>query len=73
MLFLGRNLVPATGYLFVVWNVFSKGIAKAIHKLNVTFHDIKFQRAITVPKSGDIILEVLIFGSTGYFEVFATK
>lgn len=65
----GRNLVPATGYLFAVWNVVSEQIGFPLEKMVIAFKNVKFIRALNFPKNGEIILRISVFPFTKRFEV----
>lgn len=65
----GRNLVPATGYLFAVWQILSEQMSKPLTKMNITFENVKFLRAINFPKNGQVVLQVAVFAHTRSFEV----
>lgn len=56
----GRNLFPATGYLYLTWETF--GMIRGGHftELSVVFEDIKFLRATTVTKIGEVKLNIVI-------------
>ncbi|OAD57941.1 Fatty acid synthase [Eufriesea mexicana] len=65
----GRNLVPATGYLIMVWETVSSLQGKLYDELSVVFEDIKFERATTVPSSGSVMLTVMVHRGSGKFEI----
>jgi fatty acid synthase len=41
----GRILFPATGYLFVAWELFSKSLGKSVDELDIEMNDVKISRA----------------------------
>ncbi|KAH0550507.1 hypothetical protein KQX54_019824 [Cotesia glomerata] len=65
----GRNLVPATGYLALVWDTIGRMFGKLYTDVSVVFDDIKFLRATTIPKEGHVELTLMIQQGTGRFEV----
>ncbi|KAJ8668386.1 hypothetical protein QAD02_010049 [Eretmocerus hayati] len=69
----GRNLFPATGHLFLVWETFSMMNDKHFSKMPVLFKDVQFLRATNLPKEGEIILRININIGTGRFEVAESK
>lgn len=56
----GRNLVPATGYLILVWETISLLEGKLYDEVPVVFENIKFERATTIPADGSVQLTVMI-------------
>ena len=56
----GRVLVPATGYLIMVWETISFLQGKLFDEISVVFENVKFERATTVPASGSVVLTVTI-------------
>ncbi|XP_076226839.1 fatty acid synthase [Nomia melanderi] len=65
----GRNLIPATGYLIMVWETISMLQGKLFDEVSVVFEDIRFERATTIPKEGSIELTVMIQRGSGKFEI----
>lgn len=65
----GRNLYPATGYLSLVWNLFATVNTKIIKECAVTFENVRFIRAVNIPKTEYVELVITIQKSTGRFEV----
>nr|QNL15122.1 fatty acid synthase 2 [Meteorus pulchricornis] len=65
----GRNLVPATGYLQLVWETVGMMEGEYYSQLSIVFQDVKFLRATTLPKEGSIELTVMVQKGTGRFEV----
>ena len=69
----GRILLPATGYLWLVWDILAhilgfKGEAgKAFLAVGVEFRDVHFERATILPKSGAVTVNILLLTSTGQF------
>ena len=56
----GRNLFPATGYLFLIWQTFGMMRGKIFHDFSVVFENVKFLRATTIPKDGSIQLTLMV-------------
>ncbi|XP_076644466.1 fatty acid synthase [Halictus rubicundus] len=65
----GRNLVPATGYLILVWETVSMLQGKLFDEVSVVFEDIKFERATTLSKDGKVQLTVVVQRGSGKFEI----
>ncbi|XP_046609411.1 fatty acid synthase-like [Neodiprion virginianus] len=65
----GRNLVPATGYLALVWQTVEMMQGDRILKVSVVFENVKFHRATTIPKTGSVALQLMIHKGSGRFEV----
>lgn len=71
-LLLGRNLFPATGYLYLAWAVLAELLAVDLGKLKVVFENCKFVRACTIPKpsaSNSLELQVMMQEQSGNFEI----
>lgn len=69
--FVGRILLPATSYIFLVWDTAAKFSNKRLEEVNVQMENIRFIRATTIDQDSDINLTVGIRQSDGYFEVYA--
>ncbi|XP_076249111.1 fatty acid synthase-like [Calliopsis andreniformis] len=65
----GRNLVPATGYLLLVWETVSMLQGQLYDEISVVFENIKFERATTIPKEGSVPLTVMVQRGSGKFEI----
>ncbi|CAD6237321.1 GSCOCG00002249001-RA-CDS, partial [Cotesia congregata] len=65
----GRNLIPATGYLALIWETIGRMMGKLYTDVSVVFEDVKFLRATTIPKEGHVELALMIQQGTGRFEV----
>ncbi|KAJ3652435.1 hypothetical protein Zmor_018399 [Zophobas morio] len=65
----GRNLLPATEYLNLVWQTLAQNRKLLPSDIPVLFEDCKFMKAITLPKSGYVRLVITIQSGTGNFEV----
>ncbi|XP_053675149.1 fatty acid synthase-like [Anopheles nili] len=65
----GRVLIPATEYLYLVWDTFTSKIGKIPDEVSVQFTDIEFLRATTI--TGDQIITLLVDTNcvSGSFEV----
>lgn len=67
---LGRNLFPATGYLYAVWESYASNyLNRSAQVAPVVFENCKFIRATIMPKTGYLRMKVSIQRHTGYFEV----
>nr|XP_023011970.1 fatty acid synthase-like [Leptinotarsa decemlineata] len=66
----GRVLMPATGYLEVVWEVLAKMLMKSIEELPVVMENVKFKRATVLLPDEDVHFLVNIVKQSGYFEIF---
>ncbi|XP_040165772.1 fatty acid synthase-like [Anopheles arabiensis] len=65
----GRILIPATGYLFYVWDSFSGRMGIIPEEMPVEFSDIEFLRATTLVGDQQVTLTVDLNEVTGSFEV----
>ncbi|KAG5316385.1 FAS synthase, partial [Acromyrmex insinuator] len=65
----GKNLIPAIGYLVMVWETMGMLQEELYTELSVVFEDVSFMRAIHIPKEGNIELIVMIQKGTGRFEI----
>ncbi|XP_046739716.1 fatty acid synthase-like [Diprion similis] len=64
----GRNLVPATGYLALIWKTLEMMRGDRSLEVSVVFENVKFHRATTIPKTG-VTLQLMIHKGSGRFEV----
>lgn len=62
-------MLPATAFLFYVWELFAAMHATPAKDFSIVFHNVKFIRAVSLPKDGEVILDLLISPITGQFEV----
>ncbi|XP_049533141.1 fatty acid synthase-like isoform X3 [Anopheles darlingi] len=65
----GRVLIPATGYLFYVWDSFSGTMGIIPEEMPIEFTDIEFLRATTLSGDQQVTLDVDLNNATGIFEV----
>lgn len=65
----GRNLFPATGYLYIAWHTLASSKGKIIEDTAVVFENVRFNRATTLSKDGSVEFTVSIHKGSGYFEV----
>ncbi|UYV71847.1 FASN [Cordylochernes scorpioides] len=65
----GRVLVPATGYLTLVWRALAQLVNKPVQTLPVHFQNVSFNRATILPPTGATSLYVSITSGEGRFEV----
>lgn len=57
----GRNLFPATGYLYLAWETLGMIRGELHHTdISVVFEDIKFLRATNVSKTSSVRLTIVI-------------
>ncbi|KAK4878117.1 hypothetical protein RN001_010623 [Aquatica leii] len=64
-----RNLLPATGYLYLVWETFSMLQESSTLDCSVMFQEVRFHRATNLSKDNAIKLFITIQRKTGIFEV----
>lgn len=60
-------MFPASGYLFLAWDVFSEDY-KVQDSLAVVFENVRFIRATSILPSDPVVFNVKI-GDSGYFEI----
>ncbi|KAL6257976.1 hypothetical protein P5V15_011572 [Pogonomyrmex californicus] len=65
----GKILIPATGYLAMVWESMGLLHMEMFTELSIIFEDVTFLRATPIPKEGEIQLTVMVQKGTGRFEV----
>lgn len=65
----GRLLLPATGYLALIWETVGMMKGDLYTEFSVVFEDVKFLRATNIPKEGEIELTLMVQKGTGRFEV----
>ncbi|CAG9832341.1 unnamed protein product [Diabrotica balteata] len=65
----GRNLFPATGYLYLIWETLAIIEDVPVTVKHIIFEDVKFLRATTVPKTGMVKFIVFINIFSGRFEI----
>ncbi|KAL2715950.1 fatty acid synthase-like [Vespula squamosa] len=65
----GRNLFPATGYLYLVWETLGMIIDELPAEMSIVMENIQFNRATTIPKESKIEMVVMIQKGSGKFEV----
>ncbi|GJQ70151.1 hypothetical protein Trydic_g19608 [Trypoxylus dichotomus] len=65
----GRNLFPATGYLFLAWKGLAKACNKTCTEMKVIFEDVRFIRATNIPKDGVLDLIVSVSAGKKSFEI----
>ncbi|XP_025268427.1 fatty acid synthase-like [Camponotus floridanus] len=65
----GRNLLPATGYLLLVWDTISLLRGQWLNNISIVFENVKFLRATHIPKQGDLDLILMVQKGTGNFEI----
>lgn len=65
----GRNLFPATGYLFLAWKTLSTLRKVHYEDMHIVFEHVKFLRATTLVNEVTEFV-VSIQPNSGYFEVY---
>uniref|UniRef100_T1H7Z0 Carrier domain-containing protein n=1 Tax=Rhodnius prolixus TaxID=13249 RepID=T1H7Z0_RHOPR len=65
----GRNLFPATGYLWLVWETVSMLRGETFHEVPIVFENVRFHRATNLSKDGSIDFIVIVQKVSGKFEV----
>ncbi|KAJ8946533.1 hypothetical protein NQ318_004669 [Aromia moschata] len=65
----GRNLFPATGYLYLVWETLALMEGTYLNDMNVVFENCKFMRATALMEKRFLQFNVIIQRSTGNFEI----
>ncbi|KAG7203850.1 hypothetical protein KM043_017904 [Ampulex compressa] len=67
----GRNLIPATEYLLLIWQTLGIITGENYTDTSVVFEDIKFLRATHLPKNVDanVQLRLMVQHGTGQFEI----
>ncbi|XP_022831800.1 fatty acid synthase-like [Spodoptera litura] len=65
----GRNLYPATGYLFLVWETLGMMMGEPFTEISVVFENVRFQRATNIPKEGSLEFTITIHKKSGNFEI----
>ncbi|EFN62855.1 Fatty acid synthase, partial [Camponotus floridanus] len=65
----GRNLLPATGYLLLVWDTISLLKGQWLNDISIVFENVKFLRATHFPKQGNLDLTIMVQKGTGNFEI----
>lgn len=69
----GRNLLPATGYLTLVWETLGMMRGHWFTELSVIFENVKFSRATTLPSKGDVELVIMIQKRTSFEITYAMQ
>ncbi|KAK5608585.1 hypothetical protein CRENBAI_023538 [Crenichthys baileyi] len=65
----GRFLYPATGYLVLAWRTLVRSRGIGMETTPINFEHVKIHRAIILPKTGSVQLEVHLMPATNKFEV----
>lgn len=58
--FLGRVLVPGTGYVMMVWETFGMMVGAQFSKLAVELEDLQFHQATVLDPKQEVKLQVVI-------------
>lgn len=56
----GKNLIPAIGYLAMIWETMGMLHTELYTEISVVFEDVTFIRATHIPKEGEIQLTVMV-------------
>lgn len=67
--FLGRILFPATGYLYLIWDLLATKTQSNKSEFPVEFQDVKFLRATGLSQNTDIVFNISFQRDTGHFEI----
>lgn len=62
-------MFPATGYLFLVWDLLASLLSSYYFELPVEFEDVKFLRATALSRSTDVSFYIYFQRGTGHFEI----
>ncbi|XP_055540270.1 fatty acid synthase-like [Wyeomyia smithii] len=65
----GRVLFPATGYLYLVWDLMCCLVRRELLHTPIQFEDVQFLRATTLTKDQTVYLDVMLQKVSGFFEV----
>lgn len=65
----GRVILPATGYLYFVWETFAMMHCADMNEFPICFEEVKFIRATMLPQEHETELTVNIQRGSGYFEI----
>lgn len=65
----GRVIVPATGYLYFVWETFAMMNCADMYEFPVCFEEVQYVRATMLPREHETELTVNIERGSGYFEI----
>ncbi|CAH1164765.1 unnamed protein product [Phaedon cochleariae] len=66
----GRVLMPAVGYLELIWETVAELQLKKMEELPIIFENVKFKRATVLAHGEDVKFLVNIMKQTGNFEIF---
>ncbi|KAK4877916.1 hypothetical protein RN001_010422 [Aquatica leii] len=65
----GMVLMPATGYLYMVWETFCKTYNFSESETKIVFEDVKFHRATQISKNSSVVFKISIARETRKFEI----
>ncbi|XP_032690865.1 fatty acid synthase-like [Odontomachus brunneus] len=65
----GRNLLPATGYIQLIWKMVGMLEGKLYNNMPIVFEDVKFIRATLLPDQRAVQLTLMVQKGTGKFEI----
>lgn len=56
----GKTLIPAMGYLTIIWEIMGSLQKEIFTELSVVFEDVSFIRATQIPNEGDVQLTAMV-------------
>ena len=56
----GRQILPATGYLRLVWETIALLKGQTYTDISIVFENVKFIRAIHFPKQGSVHITIMV-------------
>ncbi|XP_032678573.1 fatty acid synthase-like isoform X2 [Odontomachus brunneus] len=65
----GRNLLPATGYIFLIWETISMLKGQLQYNIPIVFEDVKFLRATHILSQSSVELTLIVQRASGMFEI----
>ncbi|KAJ6633803.1 Fatty acid synthase, partial [Pseudolycoriella hygida] len=65
----GRVILPATGYLYFVWETYAMMHSADMNDFPICFEEVKYLRATMLPKEHETELTINIQRGSGYFEI----
>ncbi|XP_055593804.1 fatty acid synthase-like [Uranotaenia lowii] len=69
----GRVLFPATGYLYLAWELIASRLDSCLNDMPVEFWDVKFMRATTLSREKQVKLTLNFLSSSGFFEIIEAE
>ncbi|XP_031346518.1 fatty acid synthase-like [Photinus pyralis] len=65
----GMTIMPATGYLFMVWETYCKIVDVPIAGSRVRFDNVRFHKAVHISKISEMEFKIIIGRGTNRFEI----